>query len=215
MEAEQQIHSTATPAIAPQTDSDESRPRRGGKRPGGGRKPNLAKRLLSGLKPISAADALEGIDVRAIVHDLLKKGNPSRTCIPCREPRWNVRRCPAHTKRRASCYVPGAYDVGSIIVGYYKASKLICAGDTEASIREAASSYSGRLSIWESSRNRERPLGAELTAVDMKKCVWVRPEVVANRISGTDGEHLGHSKFRWLREDKNAHNVIKERVDRA
>src|ERR1700751_153721 len=34
-----------------------------------------AKRLLSGVKPMTAAEALEGIDVRAVVHDLLKNGS--------------------------------------------------------------------------------------------------------------------------------------------
>ena len=55
--------------------SNESKPRRGGKRPGAGRKPNYAKRLLSGVKPLTAAETLEGIDVKAVVHDLLKHGS--------------------------------------------------------------------------------------------------------------------------------------------
>jgi hypothetical protein len=37
---------------------------REGRRPGAGRKPNIAKRLLGGLKPMTAAESLEGIDVR-------------------------------------------------------------------------------------------------------------------------------------------------------
>ena len=53
---------------------------------------------------------------------------------------------------------------------------------------------------------------AGLTAVDMKKCIWVRPEVVARieYLEWTDGDHLRHSKFTGLREDKNARSVIKE-----
>lgn len=47
----------------------------GGKRPGAARKPNIANRLLNGVKPMTAAEALEGIDVCAIVHDLLKNGS--------------------------------------------------------------------------------------------------------------------------------------------
>jgi hypothetical protein len=35
----------------------------------------MAKRLLSGVKPVTAAEALDGIDVQAIVHDLLKNGS--------------------------------------------------------------------------------------------------------------------------------------------
>jgi hypothetical protein len=56
-------------------ESNESKSVRGGRRPGAGRKPNLAKRLLSGVKPVTAAEALAGIDVQAIVHDLLKNGS--------------------------------------------------------------------------------------------------------------------------------------------
>ena len=60
--------------LIPQVDSSESKRARGGRRPGAGRKPNIAKRLLAGVKPATAAEALEGIDVKAIVHDLLKNG---------------------------------------------------------------------------------------------------------------------------------------------
>ena len=73
-----QAASIPLPETAPQAESkesDESKPKRGGKRPGAGRKPNYAKRLLSGVKPVTAAEALEGVDVRAIVHDLLKNGS--------------------------------------------------------------------------------------------------------------------------------------------
>src|SRR5262250_2162156 len=66
---------SAQPKETPQADSSESRHKHGGKRPGAGRKPNYAKRLLSGVKPLTAAEALEGIDVKAVVHDLLKNGS--------------------------------------------------------------------------------------------------------------------------------------------
>jgi ATP-dependent DNA ligase len=56
--------------------------------------------------------------------------------------------------------------------------------------------------------------GTGLTAEDMKKCVWVRPEVVARieYLEWTVSDRLRHSKFIALREDKNARNVIKERA---
>jgi hypothetical protein len=71
-EIKQPVETSENP---PQADSSESKPKRGGRRPGAGRKPNLAKRLLSGVKPMTAAEALEGVDVRAIVHDLLRHGS--------------------------------------------------------------------------------------------------------------------------------------------
>lgn len=55
--------------------------------------------------------------------------------------------------------------------------------------------------------------GDGLTAEDMKKCVWVRPELVAHIefLEWTDSDHLRHSKFAGLREDKDARSVVKER----
>ena len=78
MQAETQSQPATAPqnaALAESTESKESKSQRGGKRAGAGRKPNYAKRLLSGVKPVTAADALEGVDVRAIVHDLLQNGS--------------------------------------------------------------------------------------------------------------------------------------------
>jgi ATP-dependent DNA ligase len=54
--------------------------------------------------------------------------------------------------------------------------------------------------------------GDGLTAEDMRKCVWVRPELVAQIefLEWTDSDHLRHSKFAGFREDKDARRVVKE-----
>jgi hypothetical protein len=54
--------------------------------------------------------------------------------------------------------------------------------------------------------------GEGLTADDMKKCVWARAKLVAQIefLEWTASNHLRHSKFVGLREDKNARRVIKE-----
>jgi len=75
MQTEELKEAIEGPVTELQVDSKESKSNRDGKRPGAGRKPNLAKRLLSGVKPLTAAEALEGVDLRAIVHDLLKNGS--------------------------------------------------------------------------------------------------------------------------------------------
>ena len=51
----------------------------------------------------------------------------------------------------------------------------------------------------------------------MKKCVWVRPELVAQIefLEWTESNHLRHSKFVRLREDKDARCVIKEDAGEA
>jgi ATP dependent DNA ligase C terminal region. len=50
------------------------------------------------------------------------------------------------------------------------------------------------------------------TAKDMKKCVWVRLELVAQIefLEWTESDHLRHSKFVGLREDKDPKTVVKE-----
>jgi hypothetical protein len=73
MEVETQIQAATTLEIAPLADSDESKPKRGGRRRGAGRKPNLAKRLLGkGFSREAIAEAVAGIDCGAVISSLLK-----------------------------------------------------------------------------------------------------------------------------------------------
>jgi len=57
--------------------------------------------------------------------------------------------------------------------------------------------------------------GEGLTAEDMRICVWLRPELVAQieYLEWTESDHLRHSKFVGLREDKAPREVTKERGD--
>ena len=59
--------------------------------------------------------------------------------------------------------------------------------------------------------------GEGLTAEDMKKCVWVRPELVAQVefLEWTDGAHLRHAKFVRLRDDKDPRRMVKEHAGEA
>jgi ATP-dependent DNA ligase len=59
---------------------------------------------------------------------------------------------------------------------------------------------------------RKARWGEALTAEKMKKCVWVRPEVVAQIgfLEWTEGDRLRHSKFAGLRDDKASREVVKE-----
>src|SRR5258706_9086165 len=59
--------------IAPGVASEQSgQSKRGGKRPGAGRKPNLAKLLLKGFSKNTLAEAVANVDVGAVVTSLLK-----------------------------------------------------------------------------------------------------------------------------------------------
>jgi bifunctional non-homologous end joining protein LigD len=59
--------------------------------------------------------------------------------------------------------------------------------------------------------------GEGLNAEDMKKCVWVRPNLVAQIefLEWTESDHLRHSKFVGLREDKDPRGVVKEQTTEA
>ena len=56
--------------------------------------------------------------------------------------------------------------------------------------------------------------GEGLTAADMEKCIWLKPQLVAaiEFAEWTPVNHLRHSRFIALREDKNARGVIRESV---
>jgi bifunctional non-homologous end joining protein LigD len=56
--------------------------------------------------------------------------------------------------------------------------------------------------------------GEGLTAEDIRKCIWLRPELVAQIefLEWTESGHLRHSKFVGIRPDKDAQSVVKEHV---
>lgn len=70
---EQKQQALTPPELPPPSESGESKSaKRGGKRPGAGRKPNLAKRLLKGFSRDAIAEAMSTIDVGMVVTSLLK-----------------------------------------------------------------------------------------------------------------------------------------------
>jgi DNA ligase D-like protein (predicted ligase) len=123
-------------------------------------------------------------------------------------------------------YVPGAHGVDAIVVGYYQGKDLIYVarvrnGFVPASRRQIFARLKPLLiskcpfaNLPETHKGR---WGEGLTAADMGKCVWVRPEIVARIefLEWTDSDHLRHSKFAGIREDKDARCVIKEHAGEA
>jgi ATP-dependent DNA ligase len=111
----------------------------------------------------------------------------------------------------------------SIIVGYFRGDDLVYVARTRNGFVPAS-----RRRLFEKLRplvireclfvnlpeTHKARWGESLTAEKMKKCVWVRPQLVAQIefLEWTDGDHLRHSKFAGLRDDKDARHVIKEEV---
>jgi ATP-dependent DNA ligase len=65
-------------------------------------------------------------------------------------------------------------------------------------------------------RQSSRPVagrwGQGLAAEKMENCVWVRPEVVAEIqfLESTGADHLRHTKFVGLKDDKDPAKIVKE-----
>jgi ATP-dependent DNA ligase len=66
--------------------------------------------------------------------------------------------------------------------------------------------------VRQSAGDSQGEMGEALSAEKMKKCVWMKPEIVAQIefLEWTDADHLGHSKFVGFREDKDPRKIVKE-----
>jgi DNA ligase D-like protein (predicted ligase) len=120
-------------------------------------------------------------------------------------------------------YTPGTYGIDAIVIGYYKGNDLIYVARTRNGFVPAA-----RRSVFQRLKSlriaacpfinlpetRKARWGEAMTVEKMKECVWVRPEIVAqiDFLEWTDADHLRHSKFVALRKDKDARQVVKEKV---
>src|SRR6266850_1264609 len=106
-------------------------------------------------------------------------------------------------------YVPGTHGLDSIIVGYYKDSDLMASRrQLFERLRSLVKPECPFANLPETHRSR---WGEGLTAEDMKKCVWLRPELVVQIefLEWTESHHLRHSEFVGLRDDKDARGVVK------
>jgi DNA ligase D-like protein (predicted ligase) len=118
-------------------------------------------------------------------------------------------------------YVPGPHGLDSIIVGYYRDGDLMYVARVRngfvpatrrtvyAKLKRFAIDACPFINLPETGRAR---WGDILDAQKIKKCVWLRPELVAviEFLEWTEGDRLRHSKFVGLREDKNPRGVVKE-----
>ncbi len=124
---------------------------------------------------------------------------------------------------RGQEFVIGGYTPGSpfdaLIVGYYEGERLLYAAKVRNGFvplvrREVASKFKG-LEIdtcpFANLPEKKRTMWA-LTKEEMKNCVWLKPELVAQIefTEWTPDNHLRHSKFVGLREDKEAKSVVRE-----
>lgn len=118
-------------------------------------------------------------------------------------------------------YTPTAKNFDALVLGYYENGNLIYAARTRngftPALRESLFKRLSKLEINacpfsnlpEKSGGR---WGQGLTAAKMKECRWLRPVTVGQFefVEWTPENHLRHSKFVGLREDKKASDVVRE-----
>lgn len=118
-------------------------------------------------------------------------------------------------------YTPSSKSFDAVLVGYYKGKDLMYA----AKVRNGFVPTT-RERLFERFRGLERATcpfqnlpeskkgrwGEGLTAEDMKECRWLQPRLVAaiEFLEWTPENHLRHSKFVVLREDKDADQVRRD-----
>ena len=118
-------------------------------------------------------------------------------------------------------YTPGTHGFDAVLVGFYRGDPLhfcasVRAGFVPASRRAVHAQLAPLedgvcpfVNLPEASAGR---WGQGLTAAKMKKCIWLRPEAVAQFrfLEWTPNDHLRHASFVALREDKHPRAVVKE-----
>ncbi len=118
-------------------------------------------------------------------------------------------------------YTPSPKNFDAILVGYFEGSKLMFA----ARVRNGfvPSLRTGVFRKFKGLESRKCPFanlpesekgrwGEGLTAADMEKCVWLKPKLVAaiEYAEWTPADHLRHSRFVALRDDKDPRRVRRE-----
>jgi DNA ligase D-like protein (predicted ligase) len=118
-------------------------------------------------------------------------------------------------------YFPGTHGFDSLVIGSYQGKDLhfaarVRAGFVPATRREVFEQIKGLktakspfVNLPEKQAGR---WGQGFTAEKMKDCVWLRPEAVArfDFLEWTGADHLRHTKFVAMRDDKDPRKVVRE-----
>jgi bifunctional non-homologous end joining protein LigD len=117
-------------------------------------------------------------------------------------------------------YTPSPKNFDALVIGYYDSGKLIYAARTRNGFTPAS-----RMQLFK----KIKPLqiedcpfanlpekkagrwGADLTSAKMSECRWLKPELVGQFefVEWTSDNHLRHSRFVALRDDKKAKSVVR------
>lgn len=119
-------------------------------------------------------------------------------------------------------YIPGPRGFDALLVGYYEKGKLVFCGKIRNGFKQTGSKervftkFKGIGTTRCPFDNLPEPASARrglaLTAEAMQQCCWLKPKLVAQVgiREWTPDNHLRHSTFLGLREDKDPREVVRE-----
>ena len=118
-------------------------------------------------------------------------------------------------------YVPGAHGFDALLVGIYENKHLLFVAKVKngfvAGLRDKIFSLLERRRVTHCPfknlpEKKGSRRGESLTAENMKRCRWIKPELVCQVefVEWTDAGHLRHSTFIAMRDDKEPAEVIRE-----
>src|SRR5688572_19593525 len=189
----------------------------------------LEKRVLPKLsEPVRYAGALDATlpDLIASVkaqglEGLVAKRRDSRYEPGMRSGAWQKMRVNRGQEFVIGGYTRGTTTFDALVFGVYEGKKLIYVARTRNGFTPAT-----RAALFRKLKPLEVPTcpfanlpeprggrwGQGLTAVKMKECVWLTPQLVAQIefLEWTADNHLRHSRFVGLREDKRPKDVTRE-----
>jgi DNA ligase D-like protein (predicted ligase) len=189
----------------------------------------LEKHVLPKLSdPIRYSPELQGslLDLIAAVkaqglEGLVSKRRDSVYESGLRSGEWHKMRINQGQELVIGGYTIGSRNFDAIVLGYYKEGKLLYASRTRngftPAVREQLFRIMKPLEILDCPfanlpEKQGGRWGQGLTAAKMKDCRWLRPKLVGQFefVEWTPDDHLRHTRFVALREDKKAKDVMRE-----
>jgi len=179
----------------------------------------------SNAAPIGLLESIEAgpADLMRVVKEFGFEGIVAKRKDSCYESGKRTGAWVKYKVNRSQEFVIGGYTPGNpfdaLIIGYYEGERLLYAAKVRNGFvprvrQEVASRFEGLETDacpFANLPERKRTQWA-LTEEEMKNCVWLKPELVAQIefTEWTPDNHLRHSKFLGLRADKEARDVIRE-----
>jgi DNA ligase D-like protein (predicted ligase) len=175
---------------------------------------------VSEFLPGSAAQVIAAVQQLGL-EGVIAKRKGSRYDAGLRTPAWLKLKLDRQQEFVIGGYRPGTHGVDALLVGYYEDKDLKFAAKVRAGftprLRQDVFSrlkplHTARCPFVDLPNAREMHWGGGVTAEQMADMRWVKPTLVAQVrfVEWTVDQHLRHSAFLGLREDKAARDVRRE-----